>query len=567
MIRNFLIAIFVLFIFIFDFYKLKFSNYYGFYSIPVLNDGRIKPIGTLIDYDYNFILQTDTSSNIRSFANLFFDPVVFFTEKKIEIKDNVIKTNLGLSEKNLFNLFELIDAFQKNSDLINSLIKTDFKTLDLSQKKLVNIYSEVSLILELSKCMDLVLLNKNIFDSFDGSVKNKYNFISNLENKNIKFDNLIIDFNLDLRILPSNENSWLKLNDFFKIKNYTNNLNMNVLNDIIELFNSKEISFWNKKCNDFKELSFKNMSKKDVILLKIEVFYNKLDLISKSCLFFLFCVFLIVFFKKIDLIMTLIWFSFAAGVSSLLFDLIFRIILTQKSPVTSLHESLIFVNFIFTFYFLIFFKNLRYILIISLASFFLSFVSIKLSSGGNIKPVVAVLNTNFWLIIHVLTISIGYGFCLISGFLSHLYLYQALKKNKLVLENLYNYIFYITLLALFFSFVGTLLGGIWADQSWGRFWGWDPKENGALLIVLWLTLILHAKFSNLISELYFVIGSILNLIVLALAWFGVNLLSVGLHSYGFIENIGFSLIIYIAFEFIFLIYFFLFYKKSYFNVY
>jgi ABC-type transport system involved in cytochrome c biogenesis permease subunit len=187
-------------------------------------------------------------------------------------------------------------------------------------------------------------------------------------------------------------------------------------------------------------------------------------------------------------------------------------------------------------------------------SFLLCFISIKLSEDGNIKSVVAVLNTNFWLIIHVLTISVGYGLCLIAGFLSHFYLYQILNKKYLTHKNnLYNYIFYITLLALLFSFVGTLLGGIWADQSWGRFWGWDPKENGALLIVLWLTLILHAKFSNLISEINFIIGVFLNLIVLSLAWFGVNLLSVGLHSYGFIENIGIGLFIYITFEIFLLI--------------
>jgi ABC-type transport system involved in cytochrome c biogenesis permease subunit len=166
----------------------------------------------------------------------------------------------------------------------------------------------------------------------------------------------------------------------------------------------------------------------------------------------------------------------------------------------------------------------------------------------------AVLNTNFWLIIHVVTITIGYGLCLIGGFLSHVYLYLLNKNNK-DLSVLYKIIFSFSLLALFFSFSGTLMGGVWADQSWGRFWGWDPKENGALLIVLWLTFIIHAKLSNLISENNFIIGMIINLIVLSLAWFGVNLLGVGLHAYGFIEGIEKFLFCFIFFEISYILYF------------
>jgi hypothetical protein len=81
-------------------------------------------------------------------------------------------------------------------------------------------------------------------------------------------------------------------------------------------------------------------------------------------------------------------------------------------------------------------------------------------------------------------------------------------------------------------FVGTILGGIWADQSWGRFWGWDPKENGALLIVLWNATILHARWGGLIRERGLAVMSVFGNIVVSLSWFGVNMLGVGLHSYG-----------------------------------
>jgi ABC-type transport system involved in cytochrome c biogenesis permease subunit len=68
-----------------------------------------------------------------------------------------------------------------------------------------------------------------------------------------------------------------------------------------------------------------------------------------------------------------------------------------------------------------------------------------------------------------------------------------------------------------FSFVGTILGGIWADQSWGRFWGWDPKENGALLIVLWNAIILHSRWGGFIRERGLAVMSVFGNIVVSLS--------------------------------------------------
>jgi hypothetical protein len=93
----------------------------------------------------------------------------------------------------------------------------------------------------------------------------------------------------------------------------------------------------------------------------------------------------------------------------------------------------------------------------------------------------------------------------------------------------------IVCFAALFSFVGTVLGGIWADQSWGRFWGWDPKENGALMIVIWNALILHARWGGLVRERGLMNLAIGGNIVTAWSWFGVNMLGIGLHSYGFMD--------------------------------
>ncbi len=149
--------------------------------------------------------------------------------------------------------------------------------------------------------------------------------------------------------------------------------------------------------------------------------------------------------------------------------------------------------------------------------------------------VIAVLNNNFWLGTHVVAITSGYGSCLILSAVSHVYLfcgvnYTISSKFK---QRLQKYILAFALLSLFLTLLGTILGGIWADQSWGRFWGWDPKENGALLICLWLIALVHGRISKQLSPTMFAAFAAMTSVTVALAWFGVNLLSTGLHSYGF----------------------------------
>jgi len=86
---------------------------------------------------------------------------------------------------------------------------------------------------------------------------------------------------------------------------------------------------------------------------------------------------------------------------------------------------------------------------------------------------------------------------------------------------------------LLFSLIGTILGGIWAADSWGRFWGWDPKENGALMIVIWMLVILHARLGGYIREIGLHVCSVFGFVVIVFSWWHVNFLGVGLHNYGF----------------------------------
>jgi ABC-type transport system involved in cytochrome c biogenesis permease subunit len=167
-----------------------------------------------------------------------------------------------------------------------------------------------------------------------------------------------------------------------------------------------------------------------------------------------------------------------------------------------------------------------------------------------------VLDSNFWLSTHVITVTIGYSACLLAGAIGHVWMVRALMPGDGVkahrLRELGKMIYGTLCFGLLFSFIGTVLGGIWADQSWGRFWGWDPKENGALLIVIWCIILLHAKQWGYIRDHGMAQGSIFGAIIVALAWFGVNLLNVGLHSYGFTDGAATKLMAYCVGELAFM---------------
>lgn len=157
----------------------------------------------------------------------------------------------------------------------------------------------------------------------------------------------------------------------------------------------------------------------------------------------------------------------------------------------------------------------------------------------------AVLDSNFWLATHVVVVTLGYASTFLSGFLGLIYIFRGLYTRSLdqaTAVALTRMVYGIVCFAALFSFVGTVLGGIWADQSWGRFWGWDPKENGALLIVLWNAMILHARWGGLIRARGLMVMAVFGNIVTSWSWFGVNMLGIGLHSYGFMEEAFYWLI-------------------------
>ena len=160
-------------------------------------------------------------------------------------------------------------------------------------------------------------------------------------------------------------------------------------------------------------------------------------------------------------------------------------------------------------------------------------------ASDQLSPLVAVLNSNYWLTVHVITITLGYTGCLMASSISLVYvlgrvfgIIENREDRKYLTMNTYGILGF----TLVFSLIGTILGGIWAADSWGRFWGWDPKENGALLIVIWMLAILHARAGGYIREMGLHCCSIFAGIVVVFSWWHVNFLGVGLHNYGFTDD-------------------------------
>jgi len=310
------------------------------------------------------------------------------------------------------------------------------------------------------------------------------------------------------------------------------------------------------------QASVRTHVKEDVMgdsVAHLEVTYNRADPFKWSLIFYVLA-FLLVAFGWIgwrERLRQVATGALVVGVALHLAGVVMRIIIMERPPVSNLYESVVFVGLIGAAAGLWLEWSRRNglgILAGTVTGAALHFLGFSYASEGDtMGMLVAVLDSNFWLATHVLTITIGYGAVVIASVIGHVYLIQRyfFPKDQAKLSATLRNGVGLSLVALFFAVLGTILGGIWADQSWGRFWGWDPKENGALLICLWMLVLLHGRVAAILRDLGFAVGLVLANITVALAWFGVNLLSVGLHSYGFASGVAIGLLIFCVAEVVF----------------
>ncbi len=237
--------------------------------------------------------------------------------------------------------------------------------------------------------------------------------------------------------------------------------------------------------------------------------------------------------------------------------LLSRIIITGRAPVINLYSSAVFIGWAGVIFGIVQEKIFRYgegNLLAAGSGVLALLVAYGLSSGDTMPVLQAVLDTQFWLGTHVITVTLGYTATMVAGLLGIRYLVAGwLGADSDSLRQIYRSIYGATCFGILFSFVGTVLGGLWADDSWGRFWGWDPKENGALLIVIWNAMMLHARWDAMVGARGFSILAIGGNIVTAWSYFGTNELGLGLHSYGFTEGVLMWLSVFIATQLAFMV--------------
>ncbi len=221
--------------------------------------------------------------------------------------------------------------------------------------------------------------------------------------------------------------------------------------------------------------------------------------------------------------------------------IVMRCLIAGRPPVTNMYESIIWVSFAVSFFGMIFFARYRTPVYL-LAALPVTLIALLLvhqmpiAMPSSIDPLVPVLRDNFWLTIHVLTITLSYAaFALAMGF-GHILLWRYARNPAVASADapMHFWLYRVLQLGVLLLAAGTILGGVWANYSWGRFWGWDPKETWALIALLCYILTLHGRLAGWWTEFGLVVASVVCFLAVLMAWYGVNfLLGKGLHSYGF----------------------------------
>lgn len=285
-----------------------------------------------------------------------------------------------------------------------------------------------------------------------------------------------------------------------------------------------------------KSLNYPSLKK-----LKIESLYYQLPLVEAAIACYgLALIFLMLgwnqkkrFFTHMGLFFT--WIAFCLNTIILLM----RCFVLDRPPVSNMFETVIYVPWVAVIISLFLFMKIKNSLIIlgaSLAALALLILLKITGLGGNLENVQAVLDSQFWLTIHVLMVVGSYGIFALAAILGHIYLFQyiiheyetyhMLELGKATLQALY--------IGTALLIPGTLLGGVWAAQSWGRFWDWDPKESWAFISSCLYLIFIHAYRFKQIRYFGLAVGAILGFLAISFTWYGVNyILATGLHSYGF----------------------------------
>jgi ABC-type transport system involved in cytochrome c biogenesis permease subunit len=562
-------------------------------TIPVQHEGRIQPLDTLARTYLTRFSGNDHlrgTSAINFLAKMLFDPASAATSPVFSVRNIALKQKLGLdAQRSLFSLEEVQQIPEALREAVEQLQQTDPQDYTNEQQDFLTLYNNIASMLDLMRSFSLVLpLDVQTPDQYAQKITaapphSYIDLLPHLPRIMQDMENIVRRKGQDLERYSESETQTAKL--AFALQLIQAGGQDNTLLAVIppdaaysqtpdtwlapwglinsgqgspqtlghienwreaaRAYRAHDAGTWKKSLAALNHLSAQNPQTSPV-KIKLEVLYNfiapfhvALALYALAALCF--CA---AFFKAHTALKIAALFALSSGASLHFVALASRVFLLDRAPVGTLYESVIFVSFICALFALSSYARTRnYAAILSgtiAAASLLVIAPFLIKQGQSMEMLVAVLNTNFWLSVHVLCITAGYGVCIMAACMAHIYLWQRWRRGngEAGLIKLQTSIYKTSLLALLLTAVGTALGGVWADQSWGRFWGWDPKENGALLIVLWLIWAQHGRHAGRLRPLPFAAAMAYLNVIVALAWFGVNLLETGLHSYGFISGIA-----------------------------
>jgi len=510
----------------------KKPNFDAFGTWPILHDGRIKTMESFARSIFYKIAKSDTVDNITAIewlAHSLFDPSSTISHPFIHINRPDI-LNFKNSKQKYYSMNDAMAALQPYQDILPALEQRNSAELTSTQKELLTLYQTVSLYNQVILGFSLVLpLNNDDRNFIDGGGSATQR---DLIREGGQDNNLI-------KIIPHDNPSTPLISPW---QSFNNKMNMEIITHLKTMafaWNTNDYQTWNTNA-----ITVQNMVNQSDIkpswTLALEHHYTTIQPMLWGVGFYVMSAFLLLIALKTNHPISITSGKVMAlcGLTIHIGALIVRSLILARPPTGTLYETLLFGAGIIAFIGILMGfkgpKNISFMVVCIISSVFLLYISRGFIQGDSLNVLVAVLNTNFWLSTHVTCIIIGYGFCVMAAMIGHVVLWNDRSPiEKLMIP--------MTITALLFTAVGTLLGGIWADQSWGRFWGWDPKENGALLIVLWLIWALHGRLSGHLNRARFAAMISFTNIMVALTWFGVNLLGVGLHSYGFINDIAWGL--------------------------
>ena len=419
--------------------------------------------------------------------------------------------------------------------------KTNFTYLDLMKK------------VELIKEMETRLIEK-ISENTDEQESQWRRWIAFYFN----YPRGFLEFPIHLLPLVGDEEiRWLSPWEVLAVGNRANLVKgeMEALGLMAQAYRSRDRELFDRATKTFKERIDEHLGSRGKKLhrrVRLEVFYNSLDPLFRAkqlyglagVTAFLSLLLFPGFFIRLSLFFFVLGWVFNTSA------IVLRIFISGRPPITNLFETFVFVSAasgVMGFFMEAYHRKGLGIAVGAVAGLVLLWISGRFGSDKDtIQVLQAVLDSNFWLSTHVVAINLGYAGVVMAGIAANFCLIRIAWKGtksgeaRPVMPLIYGALGF----GLIFTCTGTILGGIWADQSWGRFWGWDPKENGALMIVLWCAFLFHARLGGWLDEVLFAAGSAFGILVVLFAWFGINLMGVGLHSYGFIDGVFAGLVVY-----------------------